>query len=277
MTRGDMPAQGPLRVVDATGSTNDDVRALAAAGAPHGSAVAAHAQTAGRGRRGHVWHSPEGGLYLSVLLRPQVPMQMFVGLPALCALACVRALREVSGRADVAVKWPNDVVVDIRKLAGVLVEAGSGPEGPYAVVGVGLNVARPQDAGSEASEGLGQAGAGESARPLSPVWLSELAPGACAFDMLAERLRAAVVAACDEWEGQVRAGRAKAGPLAPFLPEYFDCCAMLGRRVVALTPAGEEVVRGAFCAVDVWGRATVHADDGRDLEFSAEQVSLRPA
>ena len=264
-------ADGLLRVVRETGSTNDDVRTLAAAGAPHGAAVAARVQTAGRGRRGHVWRSPQGGLYLSVLLRPQVPMQMFVGLPCLSALACVRVLRELTGRSDVAVKWPNDVVAGAGKLAGVLVEAGSGAEGPFAVVGVGVNVERPAEPAPEADEG-----ACASVRPLPAAWLSDLARLALDFGALAERLRAGIQSACDEWAGQVAAGRAKAGPLAPFLSEYFDCCALLGHQVVALTPQGRELCRGVFSAVDVWGRATVHAD-GRDVEFSAEQVSLREA
>ena len=260
-----------LRVVRETGSTNDDVRALAAAGAPHGTAVAARVQTAGRGRRGHVWRSPEGGLYLSVLLRPQVPMQMFVGLPCLSALACVRVLRGLAGRTDVAVKWPNDVVTGGGKLAGVLVEAGSGAEGPFAVVGVGVNVERPAEPVPQADEG-----AHASVRPLPAVWLSDLAHSPVDFDALAEGLAGGIRDACDEWADQVAAGRAQAGPLAPFLSEYFDCCALLGHQVVALTPQGQELCRGVFSAVDVWGRATVHVD-GRDVEFSAEQVSLREA
>ena len=84
-----------LKVVDVTTSTNDDAREAARAGALHGFAVAAHVQTAGRGRRGHVWESPRGSLYLSCVLRPSVPMHFFTGLPAVCALGVLDCLRAI--------------------------------------------------------------------------------------------------------------------------------------------------------------------------------------
>lgn len=279
--------EGLLSLVPTTGSTNDDVRALATQGASHGTAVASLEQTAGRGRRGHVWRSPEGGLYLSILLRPPVPMHMFMGIPVLASLACVKALRALASCDEIAVKWPNDIVAGNRKVGGVLVEAGSSEQGAYAVVGIGINVEKPalQSAASavpgapECAEQAGQ-NAPEplpSARPLDPVYLCELTEAEPDFAQLASALRASVVEACDDWTAQVKAGRALAGPLAPILSEYFDMCSMLGHQVVALAPEGTEVCRGSFSAVDVWGRATVHTSDGRDVELSPEQASLRLA
>lgn len=264
-----------LFACDETGSTNDDVRERALSGAPHGTCVAARAQTAGRGRRGHVWRSPAGGIYLSVLLRPAVPMHAFVGLPVVCALGVLRALRGLAGRDDLAVKWPNDIVCDGRKLAGILVEAGSAAEGPYAVAGIGVNVERPASPAPSPSADTGAAD-GSPVPGLPPTWLADLArDGLPGFDALAREVRDGVVAACDAWVAAVRAGRAQAGPLAPVLDEYFDACAMLGHQVAALAPDGRELVRGSFSAVDVWGRATVHAADGRDVELTSEQASLR--
>ena len=127
-----------LRVVDVTTSTNDDAREAAREGAPHGSAVAARVQTAGRGRRGHVWESPRGSLYLSCVLRPSVPMHFFTGLPAVCALGVLDCLRDDLGIAQAALKWPNDIVAGPSKLAGILVEAGSSAMGTFAVCGVGV-------------------------------------------------------------------------------------------------------------------------------------------
>jgi BirA family biotin operon repressor/biotin-[acetyl-CoA-carboxylase] ligase len=113
-----------------TGSTNDRARALAAAGAPHGTLVTAHAQTAGRGRQGRTWAAPPGqALLCSLLLRAYDPL-----LPLRAGLA----VADLAG-ATARVKWPNDVLLDGRKLAGILVEAV--PQEGWAVLGIGVNVA----------------------------------------------------------------------------------------------------------------------------------------
>lgn len=106
-----------LVMLDEVGSTNDEALALGRSGAPHGTAVAARNQTAGRGRRGHVWESPRGNLYLSVVLRPAVGPARLPGLAAACGLGAL----SVSNEAQL--KWPNDLMARGRKLAGILVEA----------------------------------------------------------------------------------------------------------------------------------------------------------
>jgi BirA family transcriptional regulator, biotin operon repressor / biotin---[acetyl-CoA-carboxylase] ligase len=118
-----------------TTSTNDRARALAVAGAPHGTLVTAGAQTAGRGRQGRTWSAPPGrALLMSLVLR--APDRM---LP----LAAAVAVAEAAG-PGAAIKWPNDVLVDGRKVAGILAEAR--PQDGWAVLGIGLNVAvRPED------------------------------------------------------------------------------------------------------------------------------------
>ena len=85
-----------------------------------------------------------------------------------------------------------------------------------------------------------------------------------------------IVEAVDAWAAALGGGRAAAGPLAPVLDEYADSLAMLGEPVAVLDPAGVTVDVGTFAGIDCWGRATVRAADGRELEFSAEQASLRP-
>jgi len=113
-----------------TASTNDRARALAAAGAPHGTLVTAGVQTAGRGRQGRAWMAPPGcALLCSLLLRAYDPLLPLRGGLAVADLAGSRAL----------VKWPNDVLVDGRKLAGILVEAR--PQDGWAVLGIGVNAA----------------------------------------------------------------------------------------------------------------------------------------
>ena len=126
-------------------STNDVALSMAAAGAPEGTSVIADVQRKGRGRRGHEWYSPAGtGLYLSVVVRPD----MSYGAPSVLTLgagvAMAAAVRETTG-LPVELKWPNDVVIDRprRKLGGVLAEAVSaGSSMKAVVVGMGLNVGR---------------------------------------------------------------------------------------------------------------------------------------
>jgi BirA family biotin operon repressor/biotin-[acetyl-CoA-carboxylase] ligase len=118
----------------ATTSTNDRARALAAAGAPHGMLVTAGEQTAGRGRQGRTWSAPPGrALLMSLVLR--APDRM---LPLVAAVA----VAEAAG-PDAAIKWPNDVLLGGRKLAGILAEAR--PQDGWAVLGIGLNVAVRMD------------------------------------------------------------------------------------------------------------------------------------
>jgi BirA family biotin operon repressor/biotin-[acetyl-CoA-carboxylase] ligase len=125
-----------------TVSTNDDARALAATGAPHGTLVVADAQTGGRGRRGRVWYSPPGNnLYASFVLRPEVPLAEAPSLSLVAGLAVAEAVAEHAPHAEVRVKWPNDVRVGGKKLAGVLLEASlRGGELAWVVLGVGINV-----------------------------------------------------------------------------------------------------------------------------------------
>ena len=125
-----------------TASTNDDARALAASGAPHGALVVADAQTAGRGRRGRVWSSPPGdNLYASFVLRPRVRVADAPMLALVAGLAVAEAVEPFAGGAPVRVKWPNDVRASGRKLAGVLVEGSlRGAELVSVILGVGVNV-----------------------------------------------------------------------------------------------------------------------------------------
>jgi BirA family transcriptional regulator, biotin operon repressor / biotin---[acetyl-CoA-carboxylase] ligase len=128
------------------GSTSDAARALAEAGAPHGTVVLAEEQTAGRGRGGRPWSSAPGlGIWMSLVARPaSLPAPGL--LPILVGLAAADALDPYLRPAVTQVKWPNDLQVGGRKLAGVLCEAAWEGEGPGAiVVGIGLNVLHAPD------------------------------------------------------------------------------------------------------------------------------------
>jgi len=136
-----------------TDSTNERARELAARGAPHGALVTASRQTAGRGRQGRSWVAPDGrALLCSLLLRDP---------PRLLPLAAGVAVASVVG-VPALVKWPNDVLVDGRKVAGILVEGR--PQERWAVVGIGLNVAlQAEDFPPELRETAGTLGQGPEA------------------------------------------------------------------------------------------------------------------
>lgn len=127
-----------------TGSTNDDARAAADAGAAAGHVVIADAQSAGRGSRGRSWESPPGtDLYLSIVDRLAVPLAELPPLTLAVGLGVAEAVDELLPGSAAQVKWPNDVLLQDKKCAGVLIEASIGsPHGDAVVIGIGLNVNR---------------------------------------------------------------------------------------------------------------------------------------
>jgi len=126
-------------------STNDRARALAAEGAPEGTLVVALEQTKGRGRLERTWASPRGGLYLSLVLRPDEAMLRRSSLALVGGLAASEALDTV-GRTATALKWPNDVLLEKKKIGGVLAEVTRERNVNLVVLGVGMNVDTPAEA-----------------------------------------------------------------------------------------------------------------------------------
>ncbi len=127
------------------GSTNELAFRLAHEGAEHGEVVVTEQQTAGKGRRGRTWVSPPGlNLYFSAILRPELPPQRAPELTLVAAVALTEVLREAG--AEASIKWPNDVQIDGRKVAGILTELSAEPERVHFVVlGVGVNLnAQPE-------------------------------------------------------------------------------------------------------------------------------------
>lgn len=128
---------------DEIDSTNSEAKRLAASGEPEFTAILAGAQTAGRGRRGRAWDSPEGNLYSSVILRPACTPIVGAQVSFVAALAVSDVARAlVRPAASIVCKWPNDVLVTGRKIAGILLESSaSGGKLDWLVLGVGVNVA----------------------------------------------------------------------------------------------------------------------------------------
>ena len=128
-----------LHVFAELDSTNITVREMAASGAAHGTAVIADAQRRGRGRLGRSWESPAGkNLYLSVLLRGDIPMERVAQLNLLAGVATCETVRQWAATAEL--KWPNDVLIDGRKVVGILAELHGGAADRAVVVGIGVNL-----------------------------------------------------------------------------------------------------------------------------------------
>ncbi|MFN0041692.1 MAG: biotin--[acetyl-CoA-carboxylase] ligase [Alphaproteobacteria bacterium] len=134
-----------ILALDEIDSTNAEAARRAAAGEAEGLVIWARSQSAGRGRRGRIWISPAGNCYSSILLRPRCKPRAALGLGFAAALAAADAVREALGSRGgaIALKWPNDVLLDGRKISGCLMESSVGANGDvdHLVVGVGINVA----------------------------------------------------------------------------------------------------------------------------------------
>ena len=123
-----------------TDSTNSEIRRQAAKGLEHGLVVIADEQTAGRGRRGHSWVSEkQSGIWMSAMLIPKVPIEKTPMLTLVAAMAVAKAIEEKLG-LNAMIKWPNDIIVNKRKICGILTEMSTDAEGNrYVVLGIGIN------------------------------------------------------------------------------------------------------------------------------------------
>lgn len=129
-----------LKLMDVVASTQDELRGLAEEGAPEGTLVIAEQQTSGRGRMGRSWVSPAGkGVWMSLLLRPPVPLPLTPQLTLLAAVALSRAISRVVP-VTIGIKWPNDLLVNGKKISGILLESAAEDERlRYVVVGMGIS------------------------------------------------------------------------------------------------------------------------------------------
>ena len=244
-----------LDVVAETASTNADLLAVAATGEDR-RVLLAEFQHGGRGRHSRTWNGvPAAQVIVSVLVRlPECPLQNLGWLPLLCGIATVDAVRSVAG-LPAQLKWPNDVLVDGRKLAGILVEVAGTTPVPVGVAGIGINVSLDD---------------GELPVPTATSLLLENAGdldrsriAQVLLDQLGERIRA--------W--------ARAGwDTAALASAYRERCSTIGQRVRAILP-GDTELHGVAVDVDDQGRIVIRPDDGGDIVAVAagDITHLRPA
>jgi BirA family transcriptional regulator, biotin operon repressor / biotin---[acetyl-CoA-carboxylase] ligase len=226
------------------GSTNDLLKSRAHEGAPEWAVVLADRQTAGRGRQGHAWASPPGNVFLSVLLRPRFAAVTLIPLAA--GLAVAEALPQLEAR----LKWPNDVLVNGRKLAGILAEAQSGSGGvEWVVVGIGINVA------------MGPEDLPPALRETATSWRIET--GATLEPLAAA---AAVLGRLRVWYHALAGGQA-ARVVAAWRERSVP---WWGHEVTART--GDETVRGIARGLSEGGALQIEAGDGSLREVLAGEV-----
>jgi BirA family biotin operon repressor/biotin-[acetyl-CoA-carboxylase] ligase len=255
---------GPVRRFDEIDSTNRYLADEARLGAPHGLVAVAGYQTAGRGRLGRRWDAPPGtNLLVSVLLRPGGDPAAPHACTLAVALAAADSCRDLAG-VDPGLKWPNDLVVEDLKLAGVLAEAITGAEGgPAVVVGLGLNVGWPPKS-PEALSGVHQlpVGATSLAR-LSEVPLDP------------DQLLAGVLEHLDRQLADMLGSGTELQPEAhrTLIEEYRSRCVTLGRQVGVEEPNGSFTGR----AIDLTGEGQLVVDtsSGRRVVMAGDVVHLR--
>lgn len=245
MTR---PARFALTSVDVATSSSDLAWQAAAQGAPAGTAFLVAEQTAGRGRRGSGWSSARGGMYLSILLRPQAAPSDIWGLSFVAALAIRDALASCIPHHDVRLKWPNDVLVDGGKICGLLLEARDGA----VVIGSGVNIA-----------------------PVHPVPGARL-PAISLHDLGDHQTSPADLAA--SYGSRLLAGVAQweQGGFSSVRLEWLRHCAHIGGRV-KVTTGGDDAaspIEGDFIDLGEDGALVLRDDGGAERRVTTGDVEL---
>lgn len=250
-----VPAGWRVEIVEAMASTNATLAERAQAGEEPGLVLVTEHQTAGRGRLDRTWETPaRTSLTFSVLVEPDVPATDWPWLPLLTGYAVQAALGD--RLPDVALKWPNDVLVDAdtgdgvgRKVAGILVERVETPTGPMAVIGVGINVSQTLD---DLPVALSTSVSLETGEPVDRTQL------------LGQVL------------GSLHGLQGLLGDTAALRTAYVDVCATVGRTVDVHLPGGD-VRRGEALGVDGSGALVVSGADGTFTVAAGDVVHVRPA
>ena len=240
----------PIHLYDKLESSNRTAKTLALEGAPHGTMVLAGQQTAGRGRLGRRFESPAGkGIYLSLVLRPSLPMTEAQAVTVSAAVAVCRAVKKLCG-LELGIKWVNDLYYNGKKVCGILTEAGTDLESgqlEWLVVGIGLNL--PSTAADWPEELARRAG---SLYPGGPAPVSRAAlAGAIARELLA---------LC---------------PAFDCLDEYRARCFVPGHWVTVC--AETETYAAKALAIDEEGRLVIQRENGRQEALRCGEVTTRPA
>ena len=242
----------PLYFYEETDSTNDRIRALAGQNAPEGTLAVAKRQTAGRGRRGRVWEAPsQEGIWMSLLLRPDIPPAQASVLTLLAGLAIADAIEQETG-LTAGIKWPNDILLNGKKLVGILTEMDCDMEKIHSVtLGIGINVQTAV-----------------FSEELQTIATSLFLESGKVFDCAV--LAGAVLERFEElYTAFIQAG----GSFAPFAEQYRNKCLHIGKEVRII--GGETYLATALDITPEGELLVKRADTGKtEVVFSGE-VSIR--
>lgn len=236
-----------VRELTETDSTNRVAKELAVSGAPEGTLVVAEKQSKGKGRLGRSFFSPEGGIYMSMILRPQIPANKAVLVTTCTAVAVARAIDRVSG-CRTGIKWVNDIFINGKKVCGILAEAGLSAESEYPdyiVLGIGINV-KKQSVPDELKNIVGCLEDNET----------------CTLEK--NELIVAV------WEEFAKLYRNLS--TAVYMEEYKERSVLLGREVTVFAPEGD--YRAVVTDIDKEGHLVI-SREGRCEILSGGEVSVR--
>lgn len=236
---------------DLTDSTNVQIRLLAEEGAPHGTLVVADRQTGGKGRRGRTWESPGGeGIWMSLLLRPQINPINASMLTLVMALAAEKGIREVTG-LESRIKWPNDLVLNQKKICGILTEMSTDQmEIQYVIIGTGINVCQevfPDEIKATATSLYLESG--------KRIPRSEIIGG--------------IMKAFEEYYEKFMETEDMSG----LMEEYNQKLVNLNNEVCILAPTGD--FRGVSTGINRTGGLMVRLEDGSETEVISGEVSVR--
>ena len=244
------PWRDTLYWYDTIDSTNTRAKELAKSGAPHGTILVAGAQTGGRGRMGRSFLSPTGGVYLSVILRPDCPPDKLMHLTCATAVAGCEAVEATCGiRPDI--KWTNDLVYTRKKLGGILTELALSGNGlvEYAIIGIGINCEKAKDFPPELQEIV--------------TSVQEISPHPCS----PAKLTAKLIEALWEMDKLLLTGK------AAIMDSYRRSCITLGQEIMVLK--GETTAYGTALDLDEDGGLLVHFRDGSEKIVTSGEVSVR--
>ena len=244
----EFPWRESLHYFESVDSTSSYAKALAKAGAPEGTIVIAKSQTGGRGRMGRSFYSPEGGLYLTVILRPQCQAQDLMHLTCAAGIAASDAIYAASGIRP-GLKWINDLVIGTQKVGGILAEMSLTPSGgiEYALIGIGINC-----------------------KDTIPPELSQIAT---ALDREAQKAVSPALLAANLLTSLHQISGILLSQQHKIMEQYRAQCVTTGHEVLVIR--GDQQQKAFALSVENDGSLLVEFADGRKESIASGEVSVR--
>lgn len=243
-----------LKKYDVLASTNETASIDAKQGAAEGTVIVAARQEGGHGRMQRVWNSPEGGLWFTIILRPDIEPQYVAQVTLLSGVAVAKGIRRAYGDDNIFIKWPNDLLWKNRKVSGILseMELDENGEIAYAIVGIGVNV------------GFDSALFPEDLHETAAV-LNEIFEKKLSCDYVLKCILQEFIPLYSEWQ---RFGSANV------LKQWRDLNCTLGKKV-NVKDNDEIIFRGVAQSVDDQGSLVVEADNGERRSYDFGEISIR--